>query len=764
MNLAFLTGSRAKLKSALPQIAKQTVSFFLGLFAARISIFGGRYPFGIGFTAAAPTPFLALRLLGTAVGYLSLGEVDLFRYLAGLMAVGLIRILTVRLCDERTAPWMAAGSASLLVTLTGFVAVGSNTLAFFTVIGEGLMAGASAYLFYRVEETVTGGRPDRNGMALIGAVATVGLVGLFPLSWYGFSLGAAVSGFLIGLAAACGGVTVSTIAGCLCGLAGFLAGQSNALPVLLTMGGVLGGIGQRRGRLLGLMFSAVAISAVGALLSFPLGTAELLAVYCVGYGGSFLVPRRLILRLSALFLQGTPAHADAFCRERLANRLDTVAATLQELQTAEDSRIRQQKESPLCFADAVGGLRETVCIGCTFFEVCWNREQPSTVAALSELGECLIRGRTVSEPIKAAGYFRRCPRKERVETDLISRYDEFAHAKEKERCQAAVLSALSRRSTAWLSLLTSLSHEMTATPSCEPAFLEAVAEGFRSQEMFPLAVSCYYDERGRLEIKALLEKEPRRPIGRARLCRTLTALSGKRLCSPRFERGTTGMTVTLTELPNYELEVGSCALSALPNEPCGDSFDSWQNDRDLSYLAISDGMGTGKSAAAESHAVLSLCRRMTDAAFPERALLPLLDQALSNRSAEETAATLDLVQFDEHNGDLVIWKLGAAPSIVRHRGKTAKATCNTLPLGILSQSVADRFTASLEEDDRILLVSDGVAESGTEWLIEEVKNWQNESPSHFSEHIALEARRRHKEGKPDDITVIAAVVQHRVTP
>ena len=59
----------------------------------------------------------------------------------------------------------------------------------------------------------------------------------------------------------------------------------------------------------------------------------------------------------------------------------------------------------------------------------------------------------------------------------------------------------------------------------------------------------------------------------------------------------------------------------------------------------------------------------------------------------------------------------------------------------------------------MLLVSDGVTFDGTEWIRGELENWCDGGAQDLAEHICNCARRRRTEGKPDDITVMAAIIE-----
>ncbi|MPM84892.1 hypothetical protein SDC9_131968 [bioreactor metagenome] len=57
-----------------------------------------------------------------------------------------------------------------------------------------------------------------------------------------------------------------------------------------------------------------------------------------------------------------------------------------------------------------------------------------------------------------------------------------------------------------------------------------------------------------------------------------------------------------------------------------------------------------------------------------------------------------------------------------------------------------------------MLVSDGVTEYGTTWIINEIEKWKYESPQKLSQRIASMATEKASDGKHDDITVVSLLV------
>lgn len=129
------------------------------------------------------------------------------------------------------------------------------------------------------------------------------------------------------------------------------------------------------------------------------------------------------------------------------------------------------------------------------------------------------------------------------------------------------------------------------------------------------------------------------------------------------------------------------------------------------------------------------------------------------KSSDESLATLDIASIDLFTGDTRFYKAGAAPTIVRQGKHSGRAESHSLPIGILKPVAFDTAVIKLRHKDIVLLVSDGVTFDGTEWIRQELEYWEDGGAQDLAEHICDCARRRYRNERPDDITVLAAILQ-----
>ena len=151
--------------------------------------------------------------------------------------------------------------------------------------------------------------------------------------------------------------------------------------------------------------------------------------------------------------------------------------------------------------------------------------------------------------------------------------------------------------------------------------------------------------------------------------------------------------------------------------------------------------------------------KLIKAGFGYDCSLKILNSSMLFKSSDESLATMDIASIDLFTGNTELYKAGAAPTLVRRNGKSGRAESTSLPIGILKDVSFDRAGIRLRANDILLMVSDGVTFDGTEWLRQELENWRDGGAQDLAEHICDCARRRQTAGKPDDITVIAAIIE-----
>ncbi len=243
-------------------------------------------------------------------------------------------------------------------------------------------------------------------------------------------------------------------------------------------------------------------------------------------------------------------------------------------------------------------------------------------------------------------------------------------------------------------------------------------------------------------------------LGVNELKKKLEDAMGAPLTDPIFElRGNkVALFAEKDKIFNAEWGVSS---SAAPGEGVnGDSSSAFSGKENRFYALISDGMGSGQSAAYSSEICSIFLQKMLLLGNRRETALKMLNNLLRARG-EECSATVDLLDIDLEGGSATLLKSGAAPTFVRRGDKLYKLRSSTAPIGILPGLEAEDIGFAIEDGDVIIMMSDGVSQSPEEcfWLMELMGgDWEkNETPGSMAEKICKKAKEM---GNCDDITAL----------
>jgi stage II sporulation protein E len=179
-------------------------------------------------------------------------------------------------------------------------------------------------------------------------------------------------------------------------------------------------------------------------------------------------------------------------------------------------------------------------------------------------------------------------------------------------------------------------------------------------------------------------------------------------------------------------------------------------------VALSDGMGNGERARAESQAALSILQQLLQSGMDERLAIKSVNSVLMLRSTDEIFATVDLALIDQYNAKTTFLKIGSTPSFVKRGSEVLLISANNLPVGIVQELEVDLVTLQLEPGDTLVMMTDGiydapgVAVNKELWMKRMVQEIEAESPQEYAD-LLLERIVRYQQGDiQDDMTVVVA--------
>lgn len=278
----------------------------------------------------------------------------------------------------------------------------------------------------------------------------------------------------------------------------------------------------------------------------------------------------------------------------------------------------------------------------------------------------------------------------------------------------------------------------------------------KSDDMQELAelYSSYVDSRSALASQFHMTKQIMDDV-RYRISRRPAAAGGHNNVSGRLK--------TRREKLKVDISASQYAASGTINGDCC----GWQDiGGGRTVMVVSDGMGKGKKAAAESLLVTKTLISLLKAGVTPDLALKMINTVMLMKDDEESYATVDLAIIDRISGKVKFYKIGAASTLIRHREKVEEVKLSAVPLGIVNGLKIRYMEAELKKDDWIIMMSDGVSDGGMtgstghgtfiDTLKSTVSKVRSADPEMMSMLLIDQAADSYIGRERDDLTVLAA--------
>jgi len=181
-------------------------------------------------------------------------------------------------------------------------------------------------------------------------------------------------------------------------------------------------------------------------------------------------------------------------------------------------------------------------------------------------------------------------------------------------------------------------------------------------------------------------------------------------------------------------------------------------------LAISDGMGSGPDARKSSQIAIKMLGRLLSNGFDKETSIELINNTISANIKDETFATLDIMVLDLFAGNIEYIKNGACPTFIKNNKNVDIIKNIALPAGILNNIDLVVYDRDIEDNDIVIMCSDGIVESNSEYKNKEiwVKNLLEQMETTNAQKIAdilLKEAIDNNYGKAkDDMTIIVTKI------
>ncbi|TBL69030.1 stage II sporulation protein E [Paenibacillus thalictri] len=223
-------------------------------------------------------------------------------------------------------------------------------------------------------------------------------------------------------------------------------------------------------------------------------------------------------------------------------------------------------------------------------------------------------------------------------------------------------------------------------------------------------------------------------------------------------------TVMFGSAKEYEIETGIAGAAKGGELLSGDSFSTVELGNGKFAVALSDGMGNGERARAESSTALSILQQLLQSGMDERLAIKSVNSVLMLRSSDEVYATVDVALIDQYNAHTTFLKIGSTPSFIKRGMEVLQISASNLPVGILDELDVDLVNFQLKSGDILIMMTDGIFDAPGHavnkelWMKRVIQEIDAEIPQDFADILLERVVRQYRGDIVDDMTVVVAKV------
>ncbi len=735
----------------------------LGFISARGVIFETLMPFGLIFIGGCNTVFLPGVAVGAFIGYFipATGGGG-FRYMAALLAIIAIRLLLSNYKKISENPIFLSVITLVANLSTGIISYSGIALDMIKLAAESIIILGGVFIVKRAFSAVlhkSAGFSVEELACILGS-ATIIIIGISEFYIFGVSIGRVAAVFLILVAAKYGGTAVGSICGIAISFASAIThafeGGFGIYAVLGLAAGIFGCLGKYAQAA-----SAIASGVIGlSFMEFKSGSGIFLTEIFISSLFFILIPRSFGIVTAKLFYRQPQLRRDSALGRALNMRLNLAANALLDVSStvAQVSEELGKINAP-DFKNVISFIEQDACAGCKLRIHCWESKNAATIESIMCMIN-IIKGADASQNEQTLSEFRgRCLRVKKMEDTIKNRYSQYASLLSAENRIEEVRQVVSEQFEGISNMLSELAVDFYNEEQFDLHAARSATQALGDIGIHTLEATAKIDKFGRMTIESKIELNDDLVLNRLQIMKMLSLACERDFDVPNISKTGDTAIITAHEHAKLRVDLGVEQSCAVTGSVCGDSYKFFNDGKGHFIMLLSDGMGTGGRAAVDGAMASGLMSRLIKAGFGYNCSLKILNSSMLFKSSDESLATMDIASIDLFTGNAELYKAGAAPTLVRRSGRSGRAESHSLPIGILNDVSFDRAGIKLRQGDILLLISDGATFDGTEWIRNELEQWRDGSAQDLAEHICGCARRRSIIGRPDDITVMAAIIE-----
>lgn len=748
----------SRLPLRLPQLG-DILPTFLIILASRSNAMG-MYPFAIAFFAAAFDKNIAyIGIFASIIGIAtSAGLVAVPKYFLALVMYWLFDKLYRQ--DNVTVKSIAAGVAVLLGGAMVLFIDYNGLFDVFLLFTESMVT-TLMYIIFNKALVIGEDFKKRRGMShedYISIAIAVGVMlsGLNVIGYGGVSLTHILTSYILLTAAANTSVAVSACTG-LC--VGFMASMTDTGAVILMgvygFGAMFAGFMnnfKKPGVFIGYV-SAVSVMLIYAqnIYNVPMGVLNAV----IGGGLFLLTPRKVDEHFRSFFtksIQVENVSPTQRMKEYLSMRLSRTAETFHNLYDCffamSEARLKKYSDDIGVILDETA---ERVCNGCKMCGKCWQTDFRRTYKNMLELISTIENESGLNYENIPESFLNRCERPEEFIKEINHVYELYKRDILRRGDAVTTRNLISAQYNELSRIFDDLAGDVTDGFEFLEKEEEEIIEALDKAGIVPYEISAVESTSGVCEVYLRLPHSASHSVCEG----VISHILGRAVTYEHTENGLSKFSSgALFEVHSAMLQLARDGFGVN-----GDSITMFTVDRSKFYCIIADGMGSGSEAKYESASACKLLSDFLKSGFNVKTALGVLNSAMCLNMENEMFSTIDLLCIDLYTAEASMYKIGSAQTIMLRGGEVKTITSQSAPIGILSDIRLDKKTVTLKEGDTILMMSDGITESGcsisrTEWIKKIlIKPW--ERMDDLAREVMDTALAKNNDHARDDMSVVA---------
>ena len=757
--------NRDYLSSVAVTVVKQLVAVLAGFFSSAASVVG-LSPFGVSLCACIQPEYIPAAVLGSAFGYFYVYDVTVLtlRYIGASAVAGIISYISKRNLKKKYQRFACAVSSFVSVFVTGIILSLSVTVSadeFILYFAEGIVSAAGAWFvsgFLSINPSKRfAARLTLSETATVLVVFALIMLSLGSFSVFMISPAVAVGVYVVLVAAAYGGDRFACVFGIVAAAMTEIIMPDTFLTGSIALGGLLASFFGRQNKFFVAMIFSITVSVSAFASDDWINAVYVLSAVGIGCTLFVVTPKRLSDIYRKVF---TVFSQEAFIegqknvlkmRLRTASEgMDSVTASVKAIAGIYRRRSVPREES------VFSNVAASVCKNCKNYDFCWNRNYKKTNEHLRNMAQMMrCNGQSTLSDIPDS-FSAVCISPEKIIKAMTFELERFRYLMRENAKSGETVNIVSDQFSSVSQLLYSFADSMEIQEKFDSErtgiLYDVLVNDFGADVQ---GVGVFVNENKKIFCEINIRSEKKLRAGR--ITESASQVLGVVFEKPVVRILSDGtQSITVCERTKYIAELGGYQISSDSGRWCGDSFDSFYDGKGNFYMLLSDGMGTGQSAAADSVMCSSLASMLIRSGYTVDSALRMINSAMLVRSGEESLATLDIAKMNLYTGDVVFFKAGAAHSVVMKHQKMLKISKPSMPVGILGDIRFETVELSLREGDAIVLMSDGVEEEVLPKWRTVLEDADDFSGRELADRLAKTAHMNADKNSPDDITVVVA--------